>query len=240
MPALFAYLLSITIFVGAGYAGLVWLTEAPPAKPSAMRTVGSAHSRPDFKPNVAATDDASRRDAVVSTSEPASTPEPVAGAPMAPAPQSQAAVTSVPEAKPVQEAPQVARQDRNESQEAADGADRARLVLASRHQVRSGAKLAATTEHEPSARGQGTLALAPKPMLSPKAANAVAAWFGAAAAEAHAKPRPREPMAPAKQHSTRDASRSRYVMMTLRTIEYPDGHRDQRLLPLSQFLAASD
>jgi hypothetical protein len=253
MPALFAYLLSITVFVGAGYAGLVWLTEPPPAKPAAMSTVASAHLRPNFKPEVAAADDASRRDSVVSTSEPVSTPEPAAGDPTTPAPQSQAAVASVSEAKPeqpVQEAPQEARQDlrqdRSEGQDEADGAYRAIPVPASRHQLRSRARLAATTEHESSARSQGTPALAPKPLLlprpvlSPNAANAVAGWFGAAAAEAHARPRPREPMVRDKQHSRREASRPRYVMMTLRTIEYPDGHREQRLLPLRQFWASSD
>ena len=253
MPALFAYLLSITVFIGAGYAGLVWLTEPPPAKPSAMSTVASAHSKSNFKPTVAAADDASRLDSVGSTSEFVSTPEPAAGAAAAPAPRSQAVVASVPEAQPeqpVQEAPQEARQDlrqdRSEGQDAADGADRAIPLTAPRHQLRSGARVVTTTEHEPSALGQGApaltskLMLLPKPVLSPKAANAVARWFGAAAAEAHARPRPREPMARAKQHSTREASRSRYVMMTLRTIEYPDRHREQRLLPLRQFWAASD
>jgi hypothetical protein len=29
-------------------------------------------------------------------------------------------------------------------------------------------------------------------------------------------------------------------MMTLRTIEYPDGHRERRLLPVRQFWAESD
>lgn len=190
MPALFAYLLSITVLVGAGFAGLVWLTEPPPAKPL---IVASAHSRPNFKPEVASADDASQRDSVVSTSEPVSTPEPAARAPTA-APQSQAAVASVRQAKPEQpvqeatpEARQNLREDWSEGEDVADRADRVVPIPASRHQPLSGAKLAATTEHEPPARGQGTPALAPKPMLlpkpvlSPKAANAVAAWFGAAA-----------------------------------------------------------
>jgi hypothetical protein len=30
MPAFFAYLFSIAVFVGGGYAGLVWLTSPPP------------------------------------------------------------------------------------------------------------------------------------------------------------------------------------------------------------------
>jgi hypothetical protein len=50
MAALFAYLLSITIFLGASYAGLVWLTE-PPTRTStphaaSVQTGGASRTKP--------------------------------------------------------------------------------------------------------------------------------------------------------------------------------------------------
>jgi hypothetical protein len=240
MPALFAYLLSISVFVGAGYAGLVWLTEPLPAKPSATSTVGSAYARPKLKHEAVAADDASPRD-------PASSSEPAASAPNAPAPQPQPAAEAASEAKPEQhaqepreEARQLPRQDRSKDNHVADSVDGTTPVAASGHALRGGPDVIATAEHQQPGSSRETPPLLPKPVLSPKAANAVAQWFGAHAAERHARPKPRETMVRAKQHSVREASRSRYVMMTLRTIEYPDGHRERRLLPVRQFWAESD
>jgi hypothetical protein len=52
MAALLAYLLSITIFLGASYAGLVWLTE-PPAKPSTPHAAKlQSGGAPGTKPSV--------------------------------------------------------------------------------------------------------------------------------------------------------------------------------------------
>jgi hypothetical protein len=42
MPALFAYLLAIGIFIGGSYAGLIWLTSPPSARPE----IHSSSSRP--------------------------------------------------------------------------------------------------------------------------------------------------------------------------------------------------
>ena len=269
MPALFAYLFSLIIFVGGGYAGLVWLTEPPAAIPTVV-AAAKAHPHP-------------RRHHDPELSAEASGSETAHGEQPPPAKQVEAAkpdIVSTNAAKEADASPapdemggkkdevadkqpdqQTAAVDSPTANIQADHTDNANAQINSAdNQQSEPTKPAGDTPTKAALNQETTSAPAPSTpatqATSTRATSTQATSTQAPAAQATAthtsvrpSPRPHK-MASIRNdgraektiepHSASRASQSHLVMMTLQTLEFADGHREQRLMPLHRSRSDED
>ena len=237
MPALLAYLLSIAIFVGGAYAGLVWLTEPVESSKAANSTASSTVARSQrskirspikekqpkpeapFETKADRSDESQGGNASASGSKNAKTETGVEHSD-----------------NPAVREPQEAVADFSSSP-AQSGPSNPTQTVTLQNDSGRGSGLAA--EQPPvSVRKPAATADAVHPMKPrPKIAKKPEVHF-----ESDSAPEVRTAQRKPDQRSSNDdklksgigeqASRSGLVLMTLRTIEFPDGHRERRLVPL--------
>jgi len=191
MPALFAYVLAVAIFLGGGYGALNWLAGAEPVKVAAK----AKHApRPETYGAVAA--------------QPA--PQPDAASPESTGDASGKAEASGPSAVSMTAA--AAGPDKRY-----DAMARAAPTVADK----------AATPPAPAIKPVAAPALA-KPEAGPEAARPLTK---AASADREGRRMETPPKRP-RIRQAEERGHRRYEVMTLRTIEFEDGHRETRLLPL--------
>lgn len=203
MPALFAYLIAVGLLLGGGYGALSWLAAPDPVKLSA-RARPAAHSSARLGPSAAA---ASRSEtgAVAASSPPVDDHDKVAAGSNDRPPASMSE-TVVAASEP---AGQTAGQGPAPDQPTRSANAEALPDKVEPH-LRDAAVEARPSDKQPA-----------QPAVQSPSADIRSAPAAAARA---ARPRPRQTHRP-----ERDAP----VLMTLRTIEYPDGRRVSRLIPYS-------
>jgi len=197
MPALFAYILAVAIFLGGGYGALNWLAAPEPVK---VATKTKHAPRPEVYGATAA-----------KPAEPTDIATPVA-------------------------VPLAAASDRSGKADASSpppaGASAAAATPDKRYDAM--ARIDTTVAETPAAPAAPAIkpAIAPtstKPEAQSEAAKPVIAKTASAERESRrieAQPK-RSRIRQAEERGHR-----RYEVMTLRTIEFDDGHRETRLLPL--------
>ena len=203
MPALFAYLIGVGLLLGGGYGALTWLAAPEPVEVAA-KAKPAAHSGARSGPNAAA-ESRAETSAVVASSPAINDHDKVAAGSndQTPAPAAKARLAA---SQPDVQGPPESGLDQPARSAHADA-----LAATSEPHVPDAAVEAGSGDKQPA---QVALQGRPADLRS----------ASAAAAKAAARPRLR----PARHHET-DAP----VLMTLRTIEYPDGRRVTRLIPYS-------
>jgi hypothetical protein len=304
MPALFAYILSLAVFIGGGYAGLVWLSEPAPtethaslAKPSSVKpsSVKSATAAPSAAGPIAP-------ELQIPESKPAESPlpeqtraanatialQPAAGEANKPA--VAMAANSPTKDVPATDSPakiddqRVVGTARDAAAAETDGIPpggctpigltaQGEIVfpmqcraLLEQHRGPVASTQPSPAAAVPAAAAPAQTGLPPQTTTAESKAAADAEPTGSAKSEADDQSRPTPAVAkpapariakldPSEQRADsglashaqekadspnsvkprkqRQSARSRPVMMILRTIEFPDGHREQRLLPMS-------
>jgi len=262
MAALFAYLVSIAIFIGGAYGGMIWLTEPVEhdkvVKSAALPAVARSH-RPKMK--TAAKDKQPKPNAPVEAK--ADKPNESQGgtilddaqktaedeARTSPSPSDNHAIeaesTDAANAKQQPDRPDIAAKTETEHVNSPDAAEPHEAI--------------ADLSPSPAPNGTSRSGSVREPAL-PDEHPAINVRKSAATSNASQSAKPQEPEARTERDSASDAravqrkldrrsvsaseakpkfsrtsertSRSGLVMMTLRTIEFPDGHRERRLLPL--------
>jgi hypothetical protein len=224
MPTLFGYLVALALLLGVGYAGLQWL-----ASPDAVST----HQRADEKPtarNVAKKSEKSEKSEQSEFNG--------AGATAVPGEADDGSkIATTASATPDREAPQQPDHRANETATISKPGD-------STPRVNDDSARAGRNDHVASTSGTGNLNSEPElrqgtPAEADREGSRDAKQKDDAPIRAIARtPKPGEPRPepglrprrPDKRHVR--SSHSGLVMMYLRTIEFPDGHREQQLLPI--------
>jgi cytoskeletal protein RodZ len=213
MPALFAYLIALGLLLGGGYGALSWL-----AAPEPVKVVAKA--RPTPRPHF---DEASRETASEPSGQQAEQ-KPQKASPETIGQSDRIAVGSVP--PPI--APPAEASTASTQQDAQAGAQ-AEVSLPTQTQAAAPAQV----QQNPAGNARMSSAEIGPPPEQPQpvqaastGSQATAASTAAAAVAKTAKPK--------RPHQQRLASRSEkpaLALMTLRTIEFPDGRRVTQLLP---------
>jgi hypothetical protein len=206
MPSLFADLIALGLLLGGGYGALTWL-----AAPEPVKVVAKA--RPTPRPHF---DEASRETAAEPSRQEAQKASPETTSPETAAQSGQVAVgSSQPSVAPPSE---VNTASTEKGAQAEVSAPTQTQVSEPAHVQQSPAVSAAVSPAE----------IAPVPERAQPAQAASTGNQAAASAAAAKTVKPKRP------HQQRLASRSEkpaLALMTLRTIEFPDGHRVTQLLP---------
>lgn len=245
MPALIGYLVTLVVFLGGGYAGMQWLTtpEDIPAAVAVHRSiepVKSSRARllARKKHEAAAEREASAAPVVTTTAPARDNPataavELIASAadtdPVSvrePAPRSESGRAASVADKPVVEA--------KSAVEAASAAKAAAIVGSKATAVATSGKPDIARDNQANGTAASAAAIPPsvtgdfrveKNVSSPLLVRNETEASGSKRATAM------------KRRATRVASR-KPVMMILRTVEFPDGRREQRLLPMPRYRQA--
>jgi hypothetical protein len=234
MPLLIAYLLALAVFLGGSYVGVQWLVA--PSEPSAH-----AESAANRLVNAKKIRDARAEHRRLAESLAEEGPKPAAPAPQAKVetPSATADAAAPPDSVKAAEAPGEA--SKPEMQSAAAVASDSRLdaradvTPAGEAQVKP---IEHAREVHPSAKTDSKKSLAQKPAPAEKVA-AVRTSEPAVSREAEAPAAKKEARLKKKPVERIASSSRKPVMMMLRTIEFPDGHREQRLLPMSEARASA-
>lgn len=243
MPALFGYLFSLLVFIGGGYAGLVWLTELPPkaiSAPLTMATAARLHSHQG------------RSKAMQSSAADKAEIAHIGALP--------AVENNVAPAKDLEESdPASERKERptdyGENQEGSDKEDPlARDNAPAQNALASGETGIALDRNVPfETVDNGNAALknvggvtAGSPAAAQINANSSkdsrirSAHYGNSRPRKQAKREFKLEDRHDRDRKTIQPSRAGLVMMTLQTIEFSDGHREERLLPIRHSWADND
>ena len=280
MPALFAYLFSLIIFVGGGYAGLIWLTEPPAAVPTVVAAAKAhphprRHHEPDLSAEASGSETAHSEQSPPAKQVEAAKPDIVTTsaakeADASPAPdEAGGKKDEVADKKPDQQTAVVESPPANIQADHTDQTDNANAQINSANEINS----ADNQQSEPTKPAGDTPTKAvlnqetistpalPTPATSTQATSTQATSTQATSTPAtaaqttatHTSARP--PSRPHKvasirndgraektmeRHSAPRASQSHLVMMTLQTLEFADGHREQRLMPLRRSRSDED
>jgi hypothetical protein len=244
MPALFAYLIAVALLLGGGYGALSWLATPEPVKvmakakpkpPPAHYADNSEPAAAEASPSEANSADASKPEAVSKTEidnsdqvKAASNDKALSSdqAPSASSPQPEPpAAASQQEAKAQASGLAQDRQDRQQDRSAHAGMPQPATDQEAKQQV----------EAPPAAAKQDDSALARREeekheeekqsaqAVSPGNAQSVASIAPAAAAKTAKRPHVRQ--------ASRRSEQRPLEVMTLRTIELPDGRRITQLIP---------
>lgn len=202
MPALFAYLIAVGLLLGGGYGALSWL-----AAPEPVKVVAKAKPRPPSPVHYTGNYQADSEPAATQPSTPASS---------RPEPGSQGVGDS--------DSIKTAANDQPASPQPEAGAASAHGAQAevSRPARQSKAEIPSVEAEQEAKQEEKQPAQTPPP-ASPGNAHSAASTGPAAAARTVSRPRPRQ----AGNHSEKHG----LALMTLRTIEYPDGRRVSQLIP---------
>jgi hypothetical protein len=245
MPALFGYLVALVLLLGGGYGGLQWLASPDDVsihqrigeKPAAKNVPRKSEQSEKTEQSEKSEFNAAKTTAVPGEADAASGIGTTASAPAAMA------------------APQQSDHEGNETETVAKSGDKTGDPASG---VNSNTADAARKDDAAAASGTSTLNSEPAPRPGkPAAASAESSQDAKQKGNAQHKddaqvkdiastPRQSEPrfepgVNPAKQDRRQAkrqerphvrSSRSRLVMMYLRTIEFPDGHQEQQLLPI--------
>ena len=240
MPALIGYLLTIAVFLGGGYAGMQWMT-APQDIPSAVAVHGSVEPVKSTRARLLARkrhEEAAEREA---NAKPIATAVPLAPDEAAPPIVEPDAVTA--RAEPVTMSNPVQREEISKPAAVADksvevsSASEAAAIIGDKATIP-----VASVQPEVPLDNRATAtagitaptAAPPQPIAKSKSGEKKTAR-SISPVDSEKTESKRE--STAKRHTTRLASR-KPVMMILRTIEFPDGRREQRLLPMPRYRQA--
>jgi len=207
MPALFAYLIALGLLLGTGYGALNWLAQGEPAKVAAK-----AKPKAKLQPFYQATSQE-----VAEATPPASKSDESSASPKSSGYDHDEASASRDQRRPLQVAPGVATEG-----VATDGraTPPATATPAARNEIRSAnAEMApeqARRKAEPTVKP--SVSTDPPGNLQPSASSALAATG-------------RISKRPHSRHADNHSERRALAVMTLRTIEFPDGRRITQLIP---------
>jgi hypothetical protein len=240
LPALFAYLVALTLLLGGGYGALTWLAAPEPVKvvakvkPKTVRhyetippiigrsdtpTASSATNEPESgESNETASGDARSQDVVSVTNDRQPAPRPTNDQPRDARAEVSEQASEQPNKQPDKQANKPASEDRPAAvakpvQDSKSRAARAEAPAAERkREVSVGAEPSRPSRQQTSRRPQ-TVAAAD------------------AAEDRKTADRPRPSQASRRSERSAHAETRGLVRMTLRTIEFPDGSRATRLIP---------
>jgi hypothetical protein len=236
MPAFFAYLLVVALLLGGGYGALNWLAAPEPvkvaeAKPRAHARTGSEAKPSEAKPPEAKPSEANPSEAKPSEAKPSQAKPSEAKSPDANSvaingnDNDKAAGVSINQPSPsVPEAASASSEQRAPASApgpAAAAAPDPKTRSANADVLSREAEKHNATSSSPAESGHGATQQSSE--VGPSSAQAPSAAAPAAAARRLARPRIRQ----ADRHSGKGA----LALMTLQTIEYPDGRRVTRLIP---------
>ena len=237
MPLLIGYLVALAVFLGGSYAGVQWLVA--PSEPSAH-----AESAATRLVNAKKIRDAraQHRKLAESLAE--------EGAKPAAAPHAQVQVETPPQADAATGAPpaSVAAAEAPTAPSKPEAPAAAAVASDSRLNARAEAASSADAHVKPIEHAREVQPLPKTETKKPVAQKSAPAEKAPAVRPSEPAVRSKDVEAPPakkearvkKQRVERVASSSRKpVMMILRTIEFPDGHREQRLLPMSEASASA-
>ena len=254
MPALFAYLLAIVVLLGIGYEGLEWLAEPLPApthesgiRPTGKGKVpaGKAEARPDVADSTPSADLEPTRKAAAETQNDGEPDKTV----VAEGPAKAAGDTAQGECTPIG----ITAQGKLVFPMACQAVLLQKRDSPTAAQPNSAGSTALAKQAEPAAGAEANPT--PKQSDAPGHADAPATASIAAAKTAKTenettsdrvitpdKESAEHQAIKRKRTASRDVrpSRPKGVVMILRTIEFPDGHREQRLLSMNQWRRAPD
>lgn len=241
MPALIGYLLTIAVFLGGGYAGMQWVT-APQDIPAAVAAHGSVEPVKSTRAKLLQRkrhEEAAEREA---NAKPTATAVPSAPAEAVPSVVKPDAVTA--RAGPVAVSNPVQRE---EISQPAAVADKPLLEVSSASKAaamagdKSTTAVASMQSEVPLDNRTATVGiaapLAAPPLVQPIGEPKSAEKKTARSISPRQATESKRGRAAKRRATTRLASR-KPVMMILRTIEFPDGRREQRLLPMPRYRQA--
>jgi hypothetical protein len=213
MPALFAYLIAIGLLLGGGYGALTWL-----AAPEPVKVVAKA--KPTPRPHF---DEASRETASEPSGQQAQQ-KPQKASPETIGQSDRIAVASnQPPVAPPAEASTAS------TEQGAQAEAQAKVSLPAQTQASAPAQV----QQNPAANAKVSSAEIGPPPEQPQPAQAASTGSQTTAASTAPAAAPKT-VKLKRPHQQRLASRSEkpaLALMTLRTIEFPDGHRITQLLP---------
>jgi hypothetical protein len=233
MPALFGYLVALTLLLGGGYAGLQWLASPDDAgtqqrigeKPTARNVPKKSEVKSELKSEVKSEFNGARATAVPGEADGASE------------------IGTTASATPDREAPHQSGHEANETEKISKAGDPTPGVN-NDNAPAGGCMPIGVTAHGADVfpiqcqawieRQRGSVPSSAPPPTAAASGAVQAAELAKPSDSGAAMTRPAQPDPPNKRQDKRNArsARSRLVMMYLRTIEFPDGHREQQLLPI--------
>jgi hypothetical protein len=203
MPAFFAYLIAVGLLVGGGYGALNWLAE-----PATVKVVAKAKPRPPSP--------------VRYTGNYKPDFEPASTQPLTPE-----ASRSEPGSQSIGDGDRMKAASNNQPSSPQSETGAVVSAQGARAEVSGPAQQTKTetssAEADQEAKQEGSQPAQVAPPASPGNAQSAASTGPAAAARTVSRPHPRQ----AGHHSEKHA----LALMTLRTIEYPDGRRVSQLIP---------
>jgi hypothetical protein len=215
MPALFAYLIALGLVLGGGYGALSWLAAPEPVKvvAKAKPKPPAAHTASIPEPN---SSERSQPQAVeAARAEPASSDKPQ---------------SSEPDAR-VAAREQGAYSDQSQSDQSERAADRQAAV-------RTEASAAEAARSSPAEATSQATRLAPQRESGPQVRESKQEHKQQNKQPAEAAPPPAtsvaaaaRPKRPHSRQASRPSEKRALALMTLRTIEFPDGRRVTQLIP---------
>jgi hypothetical protein len=213
MPALFAYLIALCLLFGAGYGALTWLTE-PPVKVAA-KAKSKSKSQPSYEV----------RPQVAEAPLQASKSDDSSVAPKSSANDDAMASSSGDQQIPPQAQPSVAMDDRVTPPATASPAAAGNEIRSANAEMRSDE--AKPRKAEPSVK---PAVPADPPTSQPSNASSVPGVIDRPSRRPHSR------------QASGHIEKRRLAIMTLRTIEFPDGRRITQLIPLEggEFLPRYD
>jgi hypothetical protein len=230
MPALLAYVLAVGLFLGAGYGALTWLAAPEPVEVAATKTKHGAPRAETY--GAIRAPDVVPADSVQADSAQAKQPEPARVA------SDTTQVSGAPTAGSVAAAIRTDKKDKRDKRYDAMARVDATPKPASPpapvvKPIGSKAAIAAAAPEAVTAKpGEAPLPAGPdaKPEANSEPVGPAAAKIANVDREGRRIEPPRAKRSRIRQ--AEDRRHRRYETMTLRTIEFEDGHRETRLLPL--------
>jgi hypothetical protein len=201
MPALFAYLIALGLLLGTGYGALNWLAQGEPAKVAAKAKPKAKLQRSYQAPS----------QEVAEATPPASKSDESSASPKSSGYDHDEASASRDQQRPLQVAPGVATDGR--------ATPPATATPAARNDIRSAnAEMAPEQGRRKAEPTVPSVSADPPGNLQPSASSALAATG-------------RISKRPHSRHADNHSERRALAVMTLRTIEFPDGRRITQLIP---------
>ena len=248
MPLLIGYLVALSVFIGGGYAGVRWLAYPDPSAPPVARVASKttpakpAAAKPDPEP-ARETEQASQLDTVAEASSNPNKPA-VETAAVAPTPSETLAPATTEPAQSIADVDAAASvQGRNtevpRSETVAADGPAAAPAAAAPADVSTTANAGTTAaDASPETAKPAAPEARPSPSTPAKIADPAPPASSRDAARAKAKPTPARAKIRTAARQPSPPSR-KPVMMVMRTIEFADGRREVRLLPMPRYGRAS-
>jgi hypothetical protein len=219
MPSLFAYLIAVGLLLGGGYGALTWLAAPEPVKIAAK-------AKPSPRPHF---DEANRETASQPSGHEPQKASPETTSPNTVGESGQVAVGSN---QPPVTPPAAVNTASTETASTAQ-ASRAEASVPAQTQVSMPTQVHPTANQNPAVNAEvSTAEIVPPPEHAQSAeATSTGNHTTAAPTTPAAAAKAVKPKRPHQQRLASRAERPALALMTLRTIEFPDGHRVTQLLP---------